>query len=397
MLKKIFIFILCLLKFVASDELVCNFIQHLDGYNCETLSSFKDKITSVSGRHLTNRSNTDVEVFFAPQRSQVKDVPTGACLVFENLVKFDVNGQYVDDLSRTIFDGCIKVQQVKIMYTKMREFDEKLLYDLVSLESLMISESSLEHLQRDFLKNNRVLKTLDLSYNKLTSISTIIPPSVMNINLYNNPCIDRTLYPNDFHRIHELCPDENKMLSLNLTDAMNKFQSLHLLIMKITAKLDDFHAVSDSAFTEIDDRLKIAEQQADFAENKSKNNERDAFEKSKVIEDLKSDLSNLALSISKQNEEIDRIKEQQAENIEKIKDQVTKMQERVNNFSTDRSKLDNILEQNALQANFNADRKFIYLGFAMNALMFAVFILFAFIKMTRPTKRDAMLLSAFDS
>ena len=232
------------MSFVTSNELICNFILHIDGYNCEISNSFKDKITSVKGRHFPNKNNTDIEVLFAPLRSNLSNFPSDACVIFENLLKFDINGPYVTELSRSIFHGCKKVQQVNVMHTKIQEFEENLFYDLVTLEILTIGENSLEHLQRDLLKNNRNLKTLDLSYNRITSISTIIPSSVNIVKLFNNPCADRTFQPRDFNKIHEQCPDENKRLSLNLTDAMKKFQELHMLIMKTSAKLDDFEAVN---------------------------------------------------------------------------------------------------------------------------------------------------------
>lgn len=396
MIKQFFL-IWCFLSFVTSNELICNFIQHIDGYNCEISNSFKDKVTSIKGKHLSNKNNSDIEVLFAPLRSNLSNFPSEACLQFENLLKFDINGPYVTELSRPIFYGCKKVQQVNIMYTKIQEFEENLFYDLVTLEILTIGENSLEHLQRDLLKYNKNLKTLDLSYNKITSISTIIPSSVNIVKVFNNPCADRTFHPRDFAKIHELCPDENKRLSLNLTDAMKKFQELHLLIMKTSAKLDDFGDISESALNELDGRLVIAENHQKSYANRTRDDEREWIEKFKSIEVLKRDLKNLSLKVDKQNEEMSSFKEQQTANYERVIDQMSKVQQHLNNFSNDRIKFDKLIERNALESSFDADRKFIYIGFAINALMFAMFILLAFIKFNRPNKRDAFLLNQFDS
>jgi len=382
---------------VSSNELICNFIEHIDGYNCEIINSFKEKVTSVKGKHFSNKNNTDIDVLFAPLRSNLSNFPSEACLQFENLLKFDINGPYVTELSRTIFHGCKKVQQVNIMYTKIQEFDENLFYDLVTLEILTISENSLEHLQRDLLKYNKNLKTLDLSYNKITCVSTIIPSSVNIVKMFNNPCADRTFHPRDFNKIHEQCPDVNKRLSLNLTQAMTKFQELHMLIMKTSAKLDDFGYISESALNELDGRLAVAENNQKSNANRTRDDEREWIEKFKTIEVLKKDLKNLSLNIEKQNDEISTFKEQQTANYKRLIDQMDKVQQHLNNFSNDRIKFDKLLERNTLESSFDADRKFIYISFAINALMFAMFILFAFIKFNRPNKRDAFLLNQFDT
>lgn len=388
MVKVAIFVILCLLKAVKPNDLYCNFISHIDGYNCEVQNSFKEQITSVKGQHFSNFTNTDVQVLFAPLKSNLSNFPSGSCLYFENLLKFDINALSITDLSRSIFHGCNKVQKLNIMYTKIKEFDENLFYDLVTLEVLTISENSLEHLQRDIFKFNRHLRTIDLSYNKITSISSVFPSSVMIIKVFNNPCADRSFYPRDFHQLYVLCPDENKKLSLNLTESMTKFQELHLMIMK----------VADSAMNELDTRLNLAEQQHLYHEKKTKDMEAEAVEKSKVIESLERDFKNLAMKMEKHGEEIERLKEQQNANLAKIRDQITKIEQFMKNFSAERSStFDNILERNALEENFGAERKFIYLAFAMNALLLATFILFAFIKMNRPSKRDAMLLSPFDT
>lgn len=395
---KNFIIILCsFVNLVTPNELSCNFIQHLDGYNCELGNSFKDKITSVKGRHVANKTNADIEVLFATLKSNISEFPSDACMHFTNLLIFDINGPYMTSLSRSIFRGCIRIQQVKISYTKIKEFDENLFFDLTSLEILRINENSLEHLPRDLLKFNTHLRTLDLSYNKLTSISTIFPSSLSIIKVMNNPCADRIFYSRDFEKLHELCPDENKRLSLNLTDTMVKFQDLHLLIMKTSAKLNDFESIADSALNELDERLNIIEIQQNTTVDKSVDLDRETDENIKAITTLKFDLKNLESKIEKQRREILSIKEDQSSNFDKIKEQISKLQQDLNNSLDNNRKFDRMMEGIAVESNFGTERKFIYLGFAMNLFMLAGFMLFIFVRMYRPVKRDAMLLNPFES
>ncbi|KAG5675803.1 hypothetical protein PVAND_005677 [Polypedilum vanderplanki] len=399
MMIRFILILLYIFNIVNSEELLCQFVQHRDGYNCEIKSSFNDKITSITGHHLNNKTNYDVEVFFSPIRNNISEFPANACMHFLNLIKFDIYGRMISSLSRSIFEGCKNVTQLVIMYTNVAELNEDLFFDLPVLEKITVNENALKVLPKKLFKNNMQLKTVDFSYNRLVEINSEFPPSVTYIKLFNNPCVDKSFNGSEnFKEIYEKCPNENMVLSKNLTDTMNKFQELHLNIIRISSKIDDLETVVEEALNEVDGKVRNFTTQFVTFYEKSGILEKESKNNSDAIQALDEKLKNIVKNFEKHVDTIKTIKVQYEElntNNLALYEQVKSM----SNFVTDNSKYERYAETiNEIESNTYSNRSFIYVNFVILLMLISFMIaIIIYNKYRGRDKREALLLNDIDN
>lgn len=389
---RFILILLCIFNIVTTKELFCQFVQHRDGYNCEVKTSFKDKITSITGYHLNNKINNDVEVFFSPIRNNISEFPANACLHFLNLIKFDIYGRMIDSLSRSIFEGCKNVTQLVIMYTNVAELDEDLFFDLPVLEKITVTDNPLKVMPKKLFKNNLQLKTVDFSYNKLIEVTTEFPLSVTYIKLFNNPCIDKSFNGSEtFKEIYEKCPNENKILSKNLTDTMKKFQELHSSIIRVSSKIDDLETVVEGALNECDEKIRNFTTSFTNLSEKVTNLEQESKNKSAMLQSLNANLEKVMENTKKHVEE---------NKILSINDSILYDQiKNISNLVKDDNKFERYSDTiGELEANTYSNRSFIYINFVMLlALVSSLIAFIVYIKYRRRDKREALLLNDIDN
>jgi hypothetical protein len=68
---KLILLLLSVIKVIFAHELQCDFVSHIDGYNCELKSSFDDTATSFVGVHEVNKTDNDVNVLYASIRNEI--------------------------------------------------------------------------------------------------------------------------------------------------------------------------------------------------------------------------------------------------------------------------------------------------------------------------------------
>lgn len=390
---KILLIFVCTLHFSFSNELFCTFVQHRDGYNCEVKSSFKELITSINGNHLNNKTNDEVEVIFSPMRNNISQFPSGACLHFKNLFKFDIYGRNLELLSKTIFAECKKITQIVIMYTSIVELDEDMFADLGTLEKITINENRIVSLPKNLFKNNVELKYIDLSYNRIYKISTQFPASVGYIKLFNNPCVDKSFNgTSSFKEIFDLCPDENVIIAKNLTDTQNKIQELNSNLIRISANLDDLETALETSLNEVDVKIKNNTVQMDNINNRTVKLEKESYDKSIIIESIKEDFQKFQGKFEKVDEQIlfenDKISNATINRIIKLEKNLTNIANENKVMKEEIISLESKSESNAyISAVF----------IILITIVFAIIAVMILAKYVRRDKREDMLLNNVDN
>ena len=185
------IILLQISSWVQSATLMCSFKILSDGYNCEIFSDFSQKnvtITSINGRHMKGKSNSNVDVLLMIRNS--KYLPTNMCKFFENVNLFEIKQTDVRQISKPIFAGCGKLKTIQIKWTLVSSLPEDVFSDLVNLENLDLSENRIEVLPTQLFKNNQKLQAIKFNGNLLRIINVILPISVTSAAFRFNPCID---------------------------------------------------------------------------------------------------------------------------------------------------------------------------------------------------------------
>lgn len=213
-----------LLKLAAATELQCEFGSEKFGsvfgrvYYCHALIENIDEssptITSISGKHSTNKGNEDVESFLSYRRI-VKSVPGGLNQFFPNLKIFVVDSaslkdfenikqlsnlkyvslQYnnIEALNNDSFTGLDKLESINLQGNKIRNIKTGTFDGLPNLTRLLMSKNLLRDLQPGLFKNNLKLEELEFYQNQLTQIDgELFKPlkSLTELSLTSNKCID---------------------------------------------------------------------------------------------------------------------------------------------------------------------------------------------------------------
>lgn len=340
-MSKIFIKILSIILIVVGklhgDELNCNFLQHVEGYCCDTDDSFgeNEEITAIIGNHTARRQNIDVNVFFIVDFSETFYVPLKVCTFFENIDEFNIFGKKIRELKKKIFENCGKLKEIAIKFIEMKNLDEDLISDVKTLESFILRMTKVESLPKNFFSNNSALKNLDLSYNKFKTIKAEFPPNVMSIKLDMNDCVDAyylhsddgdQIYQTFLENVYKECGNYGNSSTNNSTiiihENSTEFDSTKFTLMEISMnsleqKVSEFKKELINFVASTKNNVETSFNSLVISINKTENN-----------------LQNLTKIIAANN--IDKILSKQIKNITKI----TKNLE--DNFQKLKSKIDSI-------------------------------------------------------
>ncbi|XP_070495203.1 uncharacterized protein MCAP_0864-like [Chironomus tepperi] len=217
-----------------SDDLSCYFMTHSDGYNCHVRGRFEQNttITSINGVHNKLKNDSDVEVLFMERTSLSKYLPFGVCTFFDSLTELECFGSQLIELTREVFVGCSKLDLVMIQNSKFTSLPTDVFYDLATLRTLEISSTKLSVLQAGLFEKNQNLLKLELQNNQLAIINVEFPPSVIQIDLTNNLCIDSN-FTKPADEIYRKCSNE----SVKIIDLTTEDLSIRSLIDKLNASV----------------------------------------------------------------------------------------------------------------------------------------------------------------
>lgn len=228
------IILLCFTNLIRSDDLSCYFMTHSDGYNCHMRGSFERNttVTSINGVHNKLKNDSDVEVLFIERTSLTKYLPFGICAYFNNLIELECFGSQVLEITRDVFNECTKLDSIMIQNSKFTSVPTDVFYDLYILRTLQISSTKLSVLQSRLFEKNQNLLKLDLQNNQIAIINVIFPPSVVQIDLRNNLCIDSN-FTRPTNIIYQKCSNE----SIAIIDLTTEDPIVRILIDKLNASI----------------------------------------------------------------------------------------------------------------------------------------------------------------
>ncbi|KAL7012431.1 hypothetical protein ACKWTF_014849 [Chironomus riparius] len=211
-IKEIFVFVACfdmLCGFGDSVDIQCEYkadtwIVVGSDYECELLNTLNIKsresavINSVSGSHLSGKSNADVTCFYSSDSSYVIEYfPRNLDNIFTNLkIIF-------------IYDGRLK----EIQQSDLRPFT-KLVY-------LNLYQNDIEFLEDGLFAYNPELKFVSLSYNKIIHIGSQVFDNLNKLTwlwLLGNTCIDMDADNNQTAVKEVISQAKSKCLSYSGTD-----------------------------------------------------------------------------------------------------------------------------------------------------------------------------------
>jgi hypothetical protein len=176
-----------------------------DGYNCRMITKF-DKKTSISGiignRNPFSqnvRNDSMVDVLYISSFSGTRFIPTNVCKYFDNLKKFDICGEMIEEIQSDIFDGCKNITEVLIKSSRIKSIDSNFVSSLTSLQVFTMENTKVEFIHQDFFKNNLNLKKLNLDRNQLKVIDVDFDllPALEALSVLANPCISSAYSKND--------------------------------------------------------------------------------------------------------------------------------------------------------------------------------------------------------
>ena len=219
---------------IRSEDLSCYFMTHSDGYNCHMRGSFERNttITSINGVHSKLKNDSDVEVLFIERTSLTKYLPFEICAYFDNLIEFECYGSQIIEITREVFNGCNKLDSAMIQNSKFTSLPTDVFYDLNFLRILQITSTKLSILQPGLFERNQNLLKLDLQSNQIAIINVIFPPSVVQIDLRKNLCIDSN-FSRPANIIYKQCSNE----SITVIDPTTEDPSMRIIIDKLNASI----------------------------------------------------------------------------------------------------------------------------------------------------------------
>lgn len=157
-----------------------------------------DKKVSVGSIiRLCGCSNSQVKVFLVTTHSIVGIkhstfyLPTKICSRFTSLDTFDISANLLMEISRSNFEQCLQVKNVKIINSAISWLPEDVFNDLVELATLDLNSNKLVFLPTNLFSENQKLQSVDLSSNKITLIHMTLPVTVTKLLLSDNACIDK--------------------------------------------------------------------------------------------------------------------------------------------------------------------------------------------------------------
>lgn len=268
MSQLIFLIFAIFLKIVLSDDLVCYYIVHSDGYNCHMENTFTKnaEITTVNGTHRRTKSNSLVDVVFIPSSSETEYLPLGACNFFNNLIEYESYGVNVLEISREVFTGCEKLNLLLILNAKFSTIPEDSFEDLPNLTILEIGKTKLSYLPQLIFANNQMLIKIDLKENQLAVINSIIPPTVTSLLLLKNDCISKN-FTRFSHEIYEKCSNESKLVAnIPETNRNMSDENVLSLIRVLELSID----VNKQAINKIQNQPKITNNLSEIQSNLDK-------------------------------------------------------------------------------------------------------------------------------
>lgn len=198
-----------------ADDVYCSFVTLNDQYTCQMTNEIKSRDNNVNtlirGNHSTQsnskilKSNVDVEVFSAitkttlTTQSSTQYLPINVCKTFTSLSSFDVSAKFLKELSRNNFLLCASVERLRIVNSEVSWLPEDVFQDLVKLNDLIMTNNKLELLPKNLFSRNQLLQSIDLSSNKFTTLRTVLPETITNVQLGNSFCINQNR--NQIHNI----------------------------------------------------------------------------------------------------------------------------------------------------------------------------------------------------
>lgn len=123
-----------------------------------------------------------------------QDFRPSICLreFFTNLQNFDVDGQFIVEVKKEIFEACSNVTAVCFRLNRnVDSLESDLLLELENLVIFQFEDTNVQYLHEDFFKNNLKLQNIYLNHNSLKVINVDFSPlkSIKTLSMFGNPCI----------------------------------------------------------------------------------------------------------------------------------------------------------------------------------------------------------------
>lgn len=166
-------------------------------------------VTSVVGQ-VSERQVRNTKVLFVSTASPTAYLPSNSCSRFISLKKFEIESNYLKEVSRSVFSGCIKIESVNIYASLITRLPEDVFADLKNLVQVLMKNNKISFLPLDLFKENQNLDEVNFDGNRLTVINTIMPKTLKLLSFKSNICINRKSsesVDSMIEELHQNCKD----------------------------------------------------------------------------------------------------------------------------------------------------------------------------------------------
>jgi len=164
----------------------------------DEVTSVEDSTIKIRPMNLTAVNEIEFYSFM-----QAEYYPEKVCKYFKDLEVFDGHLESLKYISRGVFEGCAKLNVIKVYKTQLRYVPEGTFADLPELKELNLEENKLKYLPANLIVNNPKLEIFIATRNELRIVDIQFPSSVKKATLWWNVCIDYS-DPDDIASINQL-------------------------------------------------------------------------------------------------------------------------------------------------------------------------------------------------
>ncbi|KAL7043526.1 hypothetical protein ACKWTF_001556 [Chironomus riparius] len=158
-----------------SREYICDLmIQNINGVN---------NFTRVSGAHLIDKNNDDVQQILRATGSKTINIPSIICETFQYATLINLQQLEIQKVDEYSFKSCKNLTYLNLKDNKITKINENSFSENLKLQTLSLQNNQLTTLPENLFINQQNLKELDLGTNRIKQLKIKWFQNLQNLNI----------------------------------------------------------------------------------------------------------------------------------------------------------------------------------------------------------------------